>query len=91
MSLNSLKIFAGHIITMSEMHKSAKLQLLNYVEEADEYQVKALLLDGEIMREPRDIVCEEIDILDFSLDIEKRTYLLNNGYDTTNLFLKKLK
>ena len=60
MSVNSLKIFAGHIITMSEMHKSAKLQLLNYVEEADEYQVKALLLDGEIMREPRDIVCEEI-------------------------------
>jgi len=37
------------------------------------------------------IICEEIDLLDFSLNVEKRTYLLNTGYDTTNLFIKKSK
>jgi len=34
------------------------------------------------------IICENIDILDFSLNIEKRTYLLDTGYQLTNDFLK---
>ena len=37
------------------------------------------------------IICENIDILDFSLNIEKRTYLLDTGYELTNSFLKKEK
>ena len=37
------------------------------------------------------IVCENIDILDFSLNIEKRKYLLKIGYEMTNDFLKKTK
>jgi hypothetical protein len=60
MNTNLLKLFGGHMIANSKLSESAKLQLLNYIEEADEYQVKAFLLDGELMREPKDIVCEEI-------------------------------
>ena len=60
MKANLLKLFSGHTITMSEMSKAAKLQLLNYIQDAQEYQVKGFLLDGEIMKEPKDIVCEEI-------------------------------
>ena len=60
MNINLLKIFGGHMVTTSEMSSPAKLQLLHYVEEADEYQMKAFLLDAEIMKEPGDIVCEEI-------------------------------
>ena len=37
------------------------------------------------------IICDNIDILDFSLDIKTRTYLLNIGYCSSNEFLKKLK
>ena len=37
------------------------------------------------------IICENIDMLDFSLNIEKRTYLLNKGYELTNDFIKKEK
>lgn len=61
MDTNLLKLFAGSMITnMTEMSKASRTQLLNYVEEAEEYQVKAFLLDGEIMKEPKDVVCEEI-------------------------------
>jgi hypothetical protein len=60
MNINLLKMFSGHVITISKMSESAKLQLLNYVEEGDEYQVKGFLLDGVIMKEPKDVICEEI-------------------------------
>ena len=59
-NLNMLKIFSGHIITTSKMPASAKNQLLNYVKEGTESQVKAFLLDGEIMKDPNDIVCKKI-------------------------------
>jgi len=37
------------------------------------------------------IVCENIDMLDFSLNIEKRRYLLEVGYKSTNIYLQKKK
>ena len=37
------------------------------------------------------IICKNIDILDFSLNIKKRTYLLDIGYKLTNDFIKKQK
>ena len=37
------------------------------------------------------LVCENIDVLDFSLNIEKRQYLFDIGYETTNTFIKKKK
>jgi hypothetical protein len=54
-----LKIFAGHAITTSDLSADSKNQLLNYVKEASEHQVKAFLLDGEIMNTD-DLVCETI-------------------------------
>ena len=35
------------------------------------------------------IICENVDVLDFSLSVEKRTYLLEIGYKSTNQFIKK--
>jgi len=50
METNTLKILAGDIVTGSEMSKSAKLQLLNWLQnEATEVQIKALLLDGKMV------------------------------------------
>jgi hypothetical protein len=46
---NALKMVAGHLVTDSDLSKSAKLQLLNFLEsQASEHQVKALMMDGEI-------------------------------------------
>ena len=45
-----LKIFAGKVIVESKLSKSAKLQLLNFIQnEATIPQVKVLLMDGEIV------------------------------------------
>jgi len=50
MNDNQLKILAGEIVVKSKLTKPAKLQLLNYLQkEATESQVKAFLLDGEIV------------------------------------------
>jgi len=47
---NALKVVAGHLITDSDLSKSAKLQLINFLEsQASEHQVKALMMDGEII------------------------------------------
>ena len=44
-----LRIFAGKVVVGSKLSKSAKLQLLNFIQnEATDSQVKALLMDGEI-------------------------------------------
>ena len=48
METNTLKFLAGNIVTKYKMSISAKLQLLNWLQnEASEVQIKALLLDGE--------------------------------------------
>lgn len=45
-----LRLVAGAIVTESKMSKGAKLQLLNFIQtEATDIQIKALLLDGEIL------------------------------------------
>jgi hypothetical protein len=82
-NLNMLKIFSGHIITTSKMPASAKNQLLNYVKEGTESQVKAFLLDGEIMKDPNDIVCKKIiDERFYSSDLpEKLVYFVHEWDD----------
>ena len=45
-----LRLITGAIVIESKLSKSAKLQLLNFIEnEAKDVQIKALLLDGEIL------------------------------------------
>jgi len=44
-----LKILAGSIVIESDFSKSAKKQLINFLETANIYQVKAFLMDGEIV------------------------------------------
>ena len=45
-----LRLFAGQVVVESKISKAAKLQLLNFIkEEASDTQIKALLLDGEIV------------------------------------------
>ena len=46
-----LRIIAGRIVVETKLSKSAKMQLLNFVkEQASDAQVKALLMDGKIVK-----------------------------------------
>ena len=46
-----LRLLAGEIIVESDMSKSSKIQLLNFIkEDATDAQVKALLMDGKIVK-----------------------------------------
>jgi hypothetical protein len=60
MNTYSLKLFSGHMIVSTGLSEQSKLQLLNYIQEASEYQVKVFLLDAEIMNVVNDEVCREI-------------------------------
>lgn len=72
MELNTLKVVAGDIVTQSEVSKSGKLQLLNWLQnEATEPQVKAFLMDGEIVH--LDEQSEEI------VNARFESHLLNEG------------
>jgi len=51
MNVNLLKVFAGHIVTVSEMDSDTKLQLLNFLEGASDYQIKTFLLDVEMVKD----------------------------------------
>lgn len=62
MNINKLKITCGEIVVSAKLTKESKLQLLNFVQvEADEHQLKALLLDGEIIVKSNDESKEIID------------------------------
>jgi len=45
-----LRLLAAQIVYESELTKLAKLQMLNYIKEATDVQIKALLMDGEIVK-----------------------------------------
>jgi hypothetical protein len=60
MNTNLLKLFAGHIIVISEMDTGTKEQLLNFVEDATEYQVKSFLLDAEIVKDRKSEIANHI-------------------------------
>jgi len=46
-----LRIITGRIVIETKLSKLAKLQLLNFIkEEATDSQVKALLMDGKIVK-----------------------------------------
>ncbi len=56
-----IKMFSGRIITDSKLNNDTKLQMLNYVKEANVYEVMALLLDGKIQtisEESKSVVLE---------------------------------
>ena len=62
MNINKLKITCGEIVVSAKLTKESKLQLLNFVQvEANEHQLKALLLDGEIIAKADDESKEIID------------------------------
>jgi len=76
-----LKILAGEIVVRSKLTKPAKLQLLNYLQkEATEAQVKAFLLDGEIVsldEHAEEIVNERFEVSEAGGRIAKlrKTYM----------------
>ena len=62
MNTNKLKITCGEIIVKAKLTKESKLQFLNFIQtEADEHQLKALLLDGEITAKADDETKEIIN------------------------------
>lgn len=52
----------------------------NYINKVDDIRFKII-----------NIICEGIKLLDFELELEKKQYLVKNGYDSINDFLKKIK
>jgi len=60
METNLLKLFAGNVIVQSQLEQEVKHQMLNFIEGATEHQIKAFLVDGEIIRDPVDLVAYEI-------------------------------
>ena len=49
--VKQLRLLAGEIVIESDMSKASKLQLLNFIkEEATDAQIKALLMDGKIIK-----------------------------------------
>jgi hypothetical protein len=61
MNANDLKVTAGKAVVESRLTKQSKLQLLNFLEGATPHQVKAFLLDGEIIGVPDEYTKEIID------------------------------
>lgn len=46
-----IRLYAAEIVTLSRMSKSAKLQMLEFIQnEASDAQIKALLMDGKIVK-----------------------------------------
>lgn len=43
-----IKLFSGKIVTESKLDNQTKIQLLNYIQETDVYEVMTLLMDGQI-------------------------------------------
>ena len=76
--INALKMVAGETIVDSHLSKSAKYQLLNFIQhEATEHQIKALLIDGEIVN---GIDEQAQDIIDarFEMMVEKSPDILKS-------------
>ena len=63
MNRSDLKILSGAIIWESSLPKNAKIQLIRFVKEANEVQLKAFVLDGTIIPKTKldEITAEVID------------------------------
>ena len=51
MELDVLRVYAGSFISEMDLAKNDKIDLINYVREADEYDIMALLTDGIVPQE----------------------------------------
>lgn len=54
MKRSDLQLYLLDVLRESKFSKSAKLQMLNFIKEASEVQLKALILDGEIVYPEKD-------------------------------------
>jgi len=59
--LNEYKIFAGNMIVESDNTKELKIQLLNFVKEADELQVKNFILNGTVTEDVKEDEIKDFD------------------------------
>jgi hypothetical protein len=64
----NLKVLCGQVVMESSLTKPSKLQLLRYIREANEPQLKAFLLDGEIVKideQSKEIINERFETSKF--------------------------
>lgn len=59
--LKSYKIFAGNMIVESDNTKELKIQLLNFVKDAVEPQVKNFILNGTVMENIKEDKVKDFD------------------------------
>jgi len=95
MTSKDIKLLAGNIVLESEYSDSAKRQLLNFIaNEANEHQIKTLILDGNIEKIAEDaktIVDKRFDIMSenvVSEVVEDTIAFLNIGRETIYEFVE---
>jgi len=72
MDINRMKVGLMHIFSLNEkMSKEAKLQIIRFIERANEHQVKVLAMDGELINKS-------------SLD-EQSMEIIDDRFDATNI------
>jgi len=77
MDINKMKLGLMYIFSENEkVSKPAKLQLINFIEQADEYQLKVLIMDGELVSKDK-LDEQSMGIINDRFD----DTLLNNIYD----------
>jgi len=74
MDINRMKLGLVYIFSENKkISKQAKLQLINFIEQADEYQLKVLMMDGELVSKDK-LDEQSCEIIDDRFDVS----LLNN-------------
>jgi hypothetical protein len=78
MDKNDLKILSGAMIWESSLPKNAKIQLIRFIKEANETQLKALVLDGTIIPSSK---LDEItrEVIDERFDNKIETFKVTLG------------
>jgi len=87
-----LRLIAAAIIAESKLPKQAKLQMLNFIkEEATDVQVKALLMDGKIVKldeQSEEIVNDRFKVSENGKRISKLAKEYTNNLEFKNKILK---
>jgi hypothetical protein len=73
-----LKVFTASAVIESKLNKSTKLQLLEYVQNANKYEIMALLLDGKITKVDnynKDIIVDRFKVSKYPKVIEEKNWI----------------
>ena len=85
MTSKDLKLLAGYLVMESDYSDSAKKQLLNFIKEATDYQIKTFILDDTIEKldeDSFDIIDKRFNVIEECLIQDDNVELLNEDIET---------